>query len=266
MTITLAFLDRTDDALINPTIRATVNATGETVYEWSDFGAYYEFGFAGGQFNPTITNPADKRGNVFFEWDSGREPGVSYIVPTATGFESGLDRTGVEHSLAHVVDSDGDGNYEIEQGFQVCTTSCADGYYYTHIWTWDGSAYTGSDVDPNLSPEDSAQIEAAKQSFNDFLLAVGARDYERAWAMLTPSCQEQLGDFEGFTGYWDGFEKFGIDNIHAYKRYEPSNPNAVTGLDVQMWYELDDGSRETGAIGATLTDDDPPKIDSYESF
>lgn len=267
VTITIAYPEPADGDLIVPTVQATVNATGQSVFSWTATDGYLTFDFAGAAMNPRITNPVDKLGHVFFEWDPGRYPGVSYLVPTPEGFDSNAtlgDSWDHGHYVAMLVDENGDGTYEINQGFQVCEPNCADGYFYSYPWAWDGNAYTGPDADPGrddaVPPGDLSQLEPAKAAFNEYLLAVGARDYQRAWDMLEPGYQERYGGYDTFTAFWDTVDSVGIERLDASWGF------GFTNLDGTLWFQLKNGVRQTEDVYVSMSYGDPPKIANYVSY
>ena len=140
---------------VTPTVTATLNSSGEVIFEWTAVDEYETFGFVGLFSDDTVSSPIDARNHVFFEWNPGRFNGISVLVPTATGFDD-LGTFSNEpyggYYYAYVVDVDADGSYEVDQQFQICEPTCADGVYYAHVWNWDGVTYSGSSEPPPPPP------------------------------------------------------------------------------------------------------------------
>lgn len=253
----------------NATVRAVVDGTGTTVFEWtSPTDEYDVFGFA--EPPSEARSPVDGRGHVFFGYNPGRFPGISYLVPTTTGFDprGTLGNYDDGHYYASLTDIDDDGLYEIEQGFQICQPDCAGGTYYSHTWTWDGTGYSGASDPPRDDSTTSSQPQddsggppgdIAEQLFVDYLLAAGARDYEAAWNMLTPWYQSDYGGFDRFVDFWSGISLVGVDTI------EPILGEGETHLEVQLWYQDLSGDRQRERVQVTVIDLDGlgPSISDY---
>jgi len=113
-----------------------------------------------------VAKPVDAAGRSFFDWNPGRYNGGSVLAPTPDGFADfgtlplssppadGISY-GVRFYFAEVVDSDGDGVYEIQQSGTDCYRDCAGGTIWTTIYAWNGTDFAA--VVP-ASPEDCGAI------------------------------------------------------------------------------------------------------------
>ncbi len=80
---------------------------------------------------------------------------------------------------------------------------------------------------------------AAAEFFRGYLLAAGARQYDIAWAMLSPAYQTKYRSFERFSAFWNTVEVTG---------FEPSQIAAVSAdsitMTVNIWFDMVQGGRQ----------------------
>jgi hypothetical protein len=106
---------------------------------WSHWGgAWYELAPA----EPL----RDSTGNVFLNYNPGRENGVIVLRPTADGLDDleTLPEPGDYRAPfygAELTDTDGDGTYEIVKSSNDCDPSCADGTVRRDTFRWNGQQY-----------------------------------------------------------------------------------------------------------------------------
>ena len=223
-----------------PTVRAVVDATGETVFEWASTERYESFGFAdtfSGNFDATV----DDRGHVFFGWNPGRFDGISYLTPTANGFDARgtlTDDFYGGHYYAYTVDPDGDGRFEIEQHFQVCEPSCAGGIYYSRIWPWDGNGYSGP-TEPAGGDGPAPSGADAEAAFLDYLRTAGAREYGSAWQLLSTGYQIRYDGFDDFEAFWQRVGSVGVNSVLSSR-----SDQGTTTLEIDLWFDLFESGRQ----------------------
>lgn len=248
---------------LQPSVRAVVNATGREVFRWQGApNTFSTFWFAGLSPGDSPAWPVDGRGNVFFLWNPGRFEGLSFLTPTQDGFDSRgtLIPSGdwAGFYLASLTDVDSDGKYEIDQGFQICEPTCADGIYYSYIWTWDGETYSGRSDPP---ADDGAQLDAstAEDFLTAYLREAGARHYSSAWSMLSGRYQSKYGSYERFTRFWDSINLVGVNSLAS----NPTSQSSVT-ITASLWYEKTTGVRQGEIVEVDLVMvNGAPLIDDY---
>lgn len=256
MTITISDAGFDSVGFRAPSVIATVTATGQQVYRWQGLEEYETFGFVGTDPRAEVSSPIDARNHVFFVWNPGRFDGVSFLAPTDDGFTDGgtlADGSASGFYDATTVDVDADGTYELNQGFQICEPTCADGTYYSHIWRWDGTTYSGpSDPPaaalPATSPPaaGSVTVAAAERLLRDYLLAAGAREYTKAWGLLSAGYQADYGGFDSFTRFWDRIAVVGIDRMST-----TINGGTAT-MTADLWFDVIGSGRQTDRATITM--------------
>lgn len=235
-----------------PSVTATVDATGDSAFEWFSQENYEEFDFWGLSADDDVDTPVDALGHVFLKWNPGRFTGVSVLIPTNDGFDSIGTLTDDFYDAfyyAFVVDVDNDAVFELDQNFQICEPTCAGGVYYSHIWPWDGSSYSGPSDPPGAAPP---TFEDGIATVRTYLLAAGARSYEEAWSSLSAAYQRAYGSYDSFVAFWDSVDNVGIDSTSLVGEIAGGEPGV--SVEASLRYSLRDGttSREIVHIDISL--------------
>jgi hypothetical protein len=90
----------------------------------------------------------------------------------------------------------------------------------------------------------------AEQTLRTYFLTAGARDYEAAWAMLTPGYQDDYGSFERFVGFWDRVELVGLDSATLV-----GATGGTTTIEADVWFTTSDGGRSDELVEVDVTTD-----------
>ncbi len=105
---------------------------------------------AGAWYRLAPAAPAiDGTGHLFINYDPGRYNGVIILRPSAQGFDTfdTLPPPG-EYAQrfysASLVDTDGDGRYEVDSALNDCDPDCAGGTVHHTIYRWTGKGYVAS--------------------------------------------------------------------------------------------------------------------------
>lgn len=122
--------------------------TGYITVFGADGGKVWEFD-TGDQawYEMRLHKPAmDTTGQIFVEWNPGRYNGVTILQPVPGGFADHrtLMASGdyaARFYGADVKDVDGDGDFEIVEGSNDCTPTCAEGTSTYTAWLWNGQDY-----------------------------------------------------------------------------------------------------------------------------
>ncbi len=235
-----------------PSVTAVVDATGNRIFEWFAQGDFEEFDFWGLAPEDDVDTTVDALGHIFLKWNPGRFTGVSVLIPTSDGFDSIGTLTDDFYDgyyYAFVVDVDNDGVFELNQAFQVCEPTCAEGADYSHIWRWNGSSYAG----PSDPPETATGpgLEDGVAAIRSYLLAAGARSYEEAWSSLSTSYQARYGSYESFVSFWDRVDNVGIDATSLVGEIAGNPPG--TTVEAALRYALRDGSTSREIVHIDVT-------------
>lgn len=88
----------------------------------------------------------DRTGHAFIRYNAGRDDGLIILAPVPTGFDDlGTlpkdELSGTRFDSSTLVDRDGDGIMEVDQSFNLCEPTCAEGTRSTTFFRWNGSNY-----------------------------------------------------------------------------------------------------------------------------
>jgi hypothetical protein len=108
-----------------------------------------QFRYDNQEFKDKLTpanDGVDKAGNLFIVFNPGRYDGVVVLRPTRNGFDNfgTLPNPGDYNSRfysARIVDTNGDGVFEIQQDSNDCNPSCASAKVVTATFFWNGADY-----------------------------------------------------------------------------------------------------------------------------
>ena len=97
------------------------------------------------QLVPAIGTP-DKAGNLYILYNPGRYDGIAVLRPVKSGFDNfgTLPSPGDYNARfygAKIIDTNGDGVFEIQQDANDCNPSCAGGNMTSTIFVWNGTDY-----------------------------------------------------------------------------------------------------------------------------
>jgi serine/threonine protein kinase len=112
---------------------------------------------------------------------------------------------------------------------------------------------------PRQSPGERRQ--AARAFVEDYYDTVAGRDYEEAWALLTPSFQDEIGGFDAYVEFWDGVDAVELRRVEVEEADEDEGPVV---LHLEMRYEIDDEvTEELDEVTLVTTTDGSFLIDTY---
>jgi hypothetical protein len=114
-------------------------------------------------------------------------------------------------------------------------TCCYTGRAVT-VYRWDGVEFIPTTSDQGGSPttDDRFSEADAVETVRAYLLAAGARDYERAWAMLDSGYQAQNRSFERFVRFWNTVDIVGFNIDPVARRVAPGRFEMST----ELWFDV----------------------------
>lgn len=96
------------------------------------------------------------------------------------------------------------------------------------------------------SPATTLDAAGATDLLRQYLLAAGARDYSRAWGLLSPGYQAKYGSLARFASFWDTIDIVGINSTEVEVLSDGPNPKFV--IHANLFFDLIDGGRSTERV------------------